>query len=95
MSAPDPWDWPPQDRGRKHSAHCGAEPFLDHDAAPVFDLHIVTRGYRPPRRLRNRFMAGVARGMVAAARFIIGFAVGVAVVLSIRLVVTVVMVMRL
>jgi hypothetical protein len=58
---------------------------------PALHLRIVTQGYRPRRwTLYDRFLAIIARGMVATARFTIGFAVGIGIAVLVVLVVTVI-----
>ena len=79
------WDWPPYPERHRASRRT---------TQPILDLHINVRGarseYRPRRTLYDRFLAGYLRLLIAAARIGIGAALGVAVVVAIWFVVTVI-----
>ena len=79
MSAPAPWDWPPEDRG----------PTRAPPDDPIVDLHVrVTRepgrNERPRQRSRyDRFVNVYARVLWAVLRMLLGVALGLALGLAI------------
>jgi hypothetical protein len=86
-------DWPPEDRGRRHKAHAGAETGAGSDSEVL--LHIRargTRGDRPPRKRSpyDRFLSAYLRVLIGVLRIVAGAALGIAVVLAAWFVVTII-----
>jgi hypothetical protein len=79
------WDWPPYPERAGRRTRPSVVP------TRIESPSIVPT---PAPSIRERFLAVIARGMVATTRFTIGFAVGVAIVVAILLIVTVAMVVR-
>jgi hypothetical protein len=76
MSAPVPWDWPPEsDRARRRS-----EPVIDRTSRPaVVDLRFTT--FTAPRRrgLYDHFLGAFARVMIGTIKIVVGALAGLVV----------------